>query len=149
MNAIQFIKDHGVEKAREVVEGAPKNAQRYLDGMYFKQGEWTWFWSLTVSKWLQYEKHIYSTSRFDFAVDLSDLKRLVESLDLVELLGGIELLKRKIDGKHIGYTHFSINGNGRWSFLDHYIDFIPDSAYHIGMVNKAIADYESIGGEHV
>ena len=31
MNAIQFIKEHGVDKAREVVEGAPdKTATHYV-----------------------------------------------------------------------------------------------------------------------
>ena len=29
MNAIQFIQQHGVEKAREVVEGAPDLAEYY------------------------------------------------------------------------------------------------------------------------
>jgi ATP-dependent exoDNAse (exonuclease V) alpha subunit len=29
MNAIQFIKDHGVEKSREVIEGAPRNTVYY------------------------------------------------------------------------------------------------------------------------
>lgn len=120
MNAIKFIRQHGVEKAGEVVEGAPKNAQRYSDGMYFKQGEWTWFWSPTVSKWLQYEKHIYSTCSFDFAVDLSDLKRLVESLDLVEKFGDLEAAKA----------------------------YVPDG-YKSERLKQAIADYEAIGGEHV
>ncbi|MHC3032465.1 hypothetical protein [Acinetobacter nosocomialis] len=87
MKPEQFIRDFGVEKAREVVEGAPKYAQRYRAGMYLKQGEWTWFWSEISGKWLQYEKHIYSTSHFDFAVDLSDLKRLVESLDIIWKFG--------------------------------------------------------------
>lgn len=31
MNAIQFIKDHGVDKAREVVEGAPDGATYYVN----------------------------------------------------------------------------------------------------------------------
>ena len=31
MNAIQFIKEHGVEKAREVVEGAPDGATHLSD----------------------------------------------------------------------------------------------------------------------
>jgi len=34
MNAIQFIKEHGVEKAREVVEGAPDGATHYFNGDY-------------------------------------------------------------------------------------------------------------------
>ena len=63
MNAIQFIKEHGVEKAREVVEGAPDwatginlNSLKYFGGDCFCGG--------------------------DFLV--SDLKRLVVSVELVK-----------------------------------------------------------------
>ncbi|TCB62225.1 hypothetical protein [Acinetobacter terrae] len=72
-----------------------------------------------------------------------ELKRLVESHELVEKLGGLERVKKAIDGKHIGYTHFYLHSNGRYVFLDHYVDFIPDHAQHIGMFNKVIADVES------
>lgn len=132
MKPEQFIREFGEKKAREVVEGAPKNAQRYSDGMYFKQGEWTWFWSPAVSKWLQYEKHIYSTSRFDFAVNLSDLKRLVESLDLVEYHGGFDGANRYLDS--ISSDAYSWNSNV--------------AKYH-GKLERAIAVHESIygGGE--
>lgn len=75
--------------------------------------------------------------------DFDDLKRLVESHELVETLGGFERVKKAIDGKHIGYTHFYLHSNGRYVFLDHYVDFIPDHAQHIGMFNKVIADVES------
>lgn len=145
MNAIQFIQQHGVEKTRKVVEGAPFSATvirttQAGNHLYYKleNGEYWVYFKLSDEWWLS---EIQDGNQY---ASLSDLKRLVESVDLVDLLGGIEALKRKIDGKHIGYTHFNINRNGRWSFLDHYIDFIPDSAHHIGMVNKAIADYELI-----
>lgn len=36
MKATQFIKDHGLEKARAVVEGAPSNAESFQDGYYFR-----------------------------------------------------------------------------------------------------------------
>ncbi len=75
--------------------------------------------------------------------DFDDLKHLVESCELVEKLGGLERVKKAIGGKHIGYTHFYLHSNGRYVFLDHYVDFIPDHAHHIGMLNKAIADVES------
>lgn len=71
------------------------------------------------------------------------LKQLVESHEVVEKHGGFERVKKAIDGKHIGYTHFYLHSNGRYVFLDHYVDFIPDHAQHIGMFNKAIADVES------
>ena len=60
MNAIQFIQKHGVEKAREVVEGAPDLAEYYstIDGEYYR-----------------IELH---------AVNLRHLKRLVDSIYLVK-----------------------------------------------------------------
>lgn len=34
MNAIQFIKEHGVDKARKVVSGAPDGVTHYFNGDY-------------------------------------------------------------------------------------------------------------------
>lgn len=144
MNAHEFVAEHGIEEAKRVLEGAPSKAQRYFLGKYLKQGEWTWWWSGYVNKWLQYEKHIYSDSKFEIAVDLLELKQVVESVEIVEQLGELNSVKKKLYGKHIGYTHFSVGANGRWAFLDHYVDFIPDSAYHIGLINKHIADCELV-----
>lgn len=100
MNAQQFIKDHGVEKAREVVEGAPELAEYYstIDGEYYR---------IEIN-----------------AVNLKQLKRLVESVDMLKRFGGIELSKEWI----LEYSSFP---------------------YRVEL-EQAIADYESIyGGEHV
>ena len=72
MNAIQFIKEHGVEKAREVVEGAPDLAEYYstIDGEYYR-----------------IELH---------AVNLRHLKRLVASVDLINANGGLNGTKNTI-----------------------------------------------------
>ena len=58
-NAIQFIRENGVEKAREVVSSAPELAEYYstIDGEYYR-----------------IELH---------AVNLRHLKRLVDSVDLI------------------------------------------------------------------
>ena len=71
MNAIQFIKEHGVEKAREVVECAPDLAEYYsaIDGEYYR---------IEIN-----------------AVNLKQLKRLVESVDMVREYGGISMAKRQ------------------------------------------------------
>ena len=63
MNAIQFIKEHGVEKAREVVEGAPKWAMsiNFNNGMYYSR--------------MEHKKG---------DTFLYDIKRLVESVYLVK-----------------------------------------------------------------
>ena len=73
MNAIQFIKEHGIEKARKVIDGAPELAEYYstIDGEYYR-----------------IELH---------AVNIRHLKRLVESADLVNLKGGVKKLKKEAD----------------------------------------------------
>jgi hypothetical protein len=94
MNAIQFIKEQGVEKAREVVEGAPELAEYYstIDGEYYR---------IEIN-----------------AVNLKQLKRLVESMGIVERFGGIELSKEWISE----YSSFPYRAD----------------------LEQAIADYESI-----
>src|SRR5690606_7108733 len=79
----------------------------------------------------------------DYMFKASEIKRLVGSHELVERVGGLDRVKKALDGKHIGYTHFYLHSNDRYVFLDHYVDFIPDHAQHIGMFNKAIADVEA------
>ena len=101
MNAIQFIKENGVEKARKVIDGAPELAEYYstIDGEYYR---------IEIN-----------------AVNLKQLKRLVESVDLVKEHYGLD---RAIDYANSDYTAPEI----KVCLLD------------------AIADYKSIyGGEHV
>lgn len=38
MNAIKFIKEHGVEKARKVIDGAPEGATHLSDGACHLKG---------------------------------------------------------------------------------------------------------------
>ncbi|HHP7937784.1 TPA: hypothetical protein ACSIQO_003473 [Acinetobacter baumannii] len=104
MKPEQFIREFGEKKAREVVEGAPDGHKGYNDVInQYTRGVW-----------------------FSRDVMLSDLKRLVESIDLVESWGGIEDLKL--------YD------------LSHCKDKPESAGYKL---LKAIADYESIygGGE--
>lgn len=123
MNAINFIKQHGVDKAKEVVEGAPDGATHIRDSYgyvaYLKDGvnkEWyhdnTWLMALIWQP--------------DYL--LSEIKRVVDSLDLVKSYGGI--INAKYDVK----------------YLD--LDWDYDTP-RIIRLKQAIADYESIGGEHV
>ncbi|HHP8270925.1 TPA: hypothetical protein ACSIW1_003903 [Acinetobacter baumannii] len=98
------MREFGEKKAREVVEGAPDGHKGYNDVInQYTRGVW-----------------------FSRDVMLSDLKRLVESIDLVESWGGIEDLKL--------YD------------LSHCKDKPESAGYKL---LKAIADYESIygGGE--
>ena len=78
MNAIQFIKEKGVDKAREVIDGAPDLWTTYTTagvlGGYIR----------------------CSGSAGQDEVSISDLKRLVESVDLVESYGGVGLLEYQV-----------------------------------------------------
>ena len=124
MNAIKFIQQHGVEKAREVVEGAPEGASKFnvKTENYLKTIKVATIGypssGMVVQACLKGLNEAYS-------IDLSDLKRLVESVDLIKYHGGIceakEFLKCKSPNPK--------NTDG-WDRFE-----------------KAIADYESIYGE--
>ena len=120
MNAIQFIKEHGVEKARGVVSGAPECSSSFniVSGsiVYYQLCD-NWWWFNSAKK--EYEMDYSKSMKFD----LSDLKRIVESVDLIRKVGGVDCAKYCV----------SIN-----KLNDHFY------------LRQAIADYESIyGGEHV
>lgn len=111
MKANEFIKEQGLEKAKSILNCKPKYAQRYLFGMYFKQGVCTWWWSGEVNKWLQYEKHIYSGSKFEHAVDLKDLKTAVEAHEIINSYGGLDAAIANINNrKELGlYVNYDLN----------------------------------------
>lgn len=70
-NAHKFVADFGIDVAKEVLEGAPDGHKGYNDVInQYTRGVW-----------------------FSRDVMLSDLKRLVESIDLVEKLGGLSKAK--------------------------------------------------------
>ncbi|WP_435722127.1 hypothetical protein [Acinetobacter baumannii] len=109
MKPEQFIREYGEEKAREVVEGIPS---KYMECYYS-----------TLCYCTKAKKY---SDRFNPRIELvnmADLKRLVESIDLVESWGGIEDLKL--------YD------------LSHCKDKPESAGYKL---LKAIADYESIYG---
>lgn len=74
MKPEHFIREYGVDKAREIVEGIPS---KYMECYYS-----------TLCYCTKAKKY---SDRFNPRIELvnmADLKRLVESLDLVEKLGG-------------------------------------------------------------
>ena len=93
MNAIQFVKEKGVDKAREVVATCHK-----IPNYTFKKKT----------------ERGYSSCK---SVDISKLKRLVESVDLISSIGGIKFAK----------SFIAATGSTMGSTLE-----------------QAIADYESI-----
>ncbi|MDS7929256.1 hypothetical protein RMB13_07160 [Acinetobacter sp. V102_4] len=64
MKPEQFIREFGVEKAREVVEGAPERATHLLNGEYVRVSDPRWI--------------------LDGYVSIADINRLVESVFLVK-----------------------------------------------------------------
>lgn len=123
MNSIQFIKDHGVEKAREVLRGSPalecyfipKYQQYFVDkhGFVYVLGMFGYF---TPSLGMTIE------NLTEHGFQISELKRLVNSVNEINGFGGIgmaKLMNQSVEGEHLD-------------------------------LEQAIADYESIyGGEHV
>lgn len=108
MNAIDLIKAKGLPYVREIIKSAPANALQWNEGYEFKCG--------------QNAATISSEDREKYFVDLSDINRLVESVDFINSLGGYALVKRNLK--------FSTMLN----------QFYTSES----VVKKAIADYEAI-----
>lgn len=112
MRAEQFIKDHGLERAREVVDGAPDEwADVYLDAL----DEYTFI-------------AVPPTETDDF-VSISDLKRLVESVDRVNQRG---YSKTK---EHLDYL------------ISYGSEFGHVSKEEVSELTADLKNYESIYGE--
>lgn len=120
MNAHKFVAEHGVDQAKSILEKAPETATHFteaLGGHYAKEvmlkmrPQWAWF--NTINKEWYY----------DFAakehIELAELKQVVESVEIVEVQGGCEELKQKIN-----------EGDVDWK--------------NIPKLRKAIADYELV-----
>lgn len=76
MKPEQFIREYGVEKAREVVRGASENHNKFD---------------------IDLDKTVEAYKVRPKLVDLHYLKRLVESLDLVAKVGGIKKAKEMLE----------------------------------------------------
>ena len=141
MNAIKFIQDNGVDKAREVVEGAPV----VIDGTDkpFTATHYNYHPRAPI-EYINNDGTVIPLCIMEvnfpsYWIDLSDLKRLVESMDLVNCNGGwngtkntITLFQSSLD---LG-LHHGVGG--------------VDAEVEIPRLKQAIADYDSIyGGEHV
>lgn len=126
MNAIKFIQENGVEKAREVLRGSPalecyfipKYQQYFVDkyGFVYVLGMFGYF-TPSLSMTIEMLK--------EHGFKISDLKRLVESVTTIEKFGGIDEARRIANSS---------------------LYFTADRE----RMHKSIADYEQIfGGEHV
>ncbi len=171
MNAIQFIKEHGVEKAREIVDGAPdKTATHYVFRKipsyysvefqsWYHDGEW---WDSDCHT----EQDLIDSYGEDYVVNLSDLKNLIANIDsqiaikfikewgddyskkyiaLSESEGNIlpwELsLKRLVESVYLIKYGGIINAKYDVKHLD--LDWDYDTP-RVTRLKQAISDYESI-----
>ncbi|EJB8459108.1 hypothetical protein MW354_000302 [Acinetobacter baumannii] len=95
MNEKKFIKVAGLVNAKDVINHAPDKAQRYSPQYeaYYKQGKATWMWLEGYKGWTKNEVF---KEPYDQAIDLLELERLVESIEIVTKLGGISEAKEDL-----------------------------------------------------
>lgn len=158
MKPEQFIREFGLKKAREVVEGAPdKTATHYvfhkISNYYSVEfqswhhdGEW---WDSDCHT----EQDLIDSYGSDFVLSLSDLKRLVKSVDLINSVGGLTIANKITFQKRLRNekaTHFIQHPeNQKLIQLFGRNQRKPEAAIKFDLFEQAIADYEAIGGEHV
>lgn len=88
MNAHKFVAEHGIDEAKRVLIGAP---------------DWAIFW---ISR-DQYHGHIISFPNMTghYSIKLSELRQVVESLDTIDRLFGLDQAKHTMKiAKEIGYS---------------------------------------------
>lgn len=88
MNVHKFVAEKGIDKAKRVLEGAP---------------DWAVFW---ISR-DQYHGNIISFPNMTghYSIKLSELKQVVESVEIVDRLFGLDQAKHTmVIAKEIGYT---------------------------------------------
>lgn len=78
MKANEFVKEYGIDIARECLEDRPKT------------------WETCYLKLSNFELVKYIPSPLDF-IDVDDLKRLVQSHELVESYGGLDSAKSTVN----------------------------------------------------
>lgn len=113
MKATTLIAAKGLAYAVNIIKSAPSNATQWNEGYEFKCGQK----AATISP----------QDREKYFVDLSDLKHIVQSLDLVAEYGGITMAKRQCECFTKACTSVGVKPSPRLSAL-----------------KQAIADYEAV-----
>lgn len=96
MNAHKFVAEHGMDGAKRVLNESPSNAQSYQDGYYFRTTPEFLFhnghhhWNMTTNNG-QY----FKDRGFD-PILISELKQVVESVEIVKRSGGFDSVKAAI-----------------------------------------------------
>lgn len=143
----QFIREHGLKKAREVVEGAPDWASHFNEAIGYTESNDEYRGGFV--KFINAKGQSDLSSKHELGVGLSDLKRLVESVMIITKTGGVSLVKdwfKRNGNAPLHQKYLSFNGISRiYCFsTDRY------GGVHARRVKQAIHDYESIygGGEN-
>lgn len=106
MNAHKFVAEHGVEQAKSILEKASPSATHFteaLGGHYAKEvlfkSDFRWAWyDATAQAW-------YYDIAEKIRIELAELKQVVESLDIIDRLFGLDQAKHTMKiAKEIGYT---------------------------------------------
>lgn len=79
MKATDLIINQGIDYARDIIRQAPSNATMWNEGFEFRCGQST--------------SNISKKDREKYFVDMADIKRLVESIDIINNIGGIKFAK--------------------------------------------------------
>ncbi|MFX9325204.1 hypothetical protein ABTP01_18520 [Acinetobacter baumannii] len=158
MKPEHFIREFGVKKAREVVEGAPdKTATHYVFRKipsYYSVEFQSWYHD---DEWWDSDCHteqdLIDSYGSDFVLSLSDLKRLVDSVDLVNNCGGLAIANKITFQKRLRNekaTHFIQHPeNQKLIQLLGRNQRKPKEAIKFDLFEQAIRDHESIyGGSH-
>ncbi|WP_017725171.1 hypothetical protein [Acinetobacter baumannii] len=135
MKATKLIRDKGLQYAKEIVDSAPSNATEWNEGFEFQCGQ-----SVEISK----------ADREKYFVDLSELKRLVDSVDLVNNCGGLAIANKITFQKRLRNekaTHFIQHPeNQKLIQLLGRNQRKPKEAIKFDLFEQAIRDHESIYG---
>jgi len=128
-NVHKFIAEKGIEEAKRVSENAPVNSvELRSNGLYYSASGLYWcnvnkqfFESLTPNKFL--------------SVNLSELKQVVESVEIVKELGSLKSAKANVREMYVDYNCDYVHPRARLYDYKH---------LKIGRVIKAIKDYELV-----
>lgn len=100
MKPEQFIREFGVEKAREVVEGAPDRTTSHyvVDTDTYYSEEFLTYFDHSLEDWETADLNNIGELEaiYEHVVSLSDLKRLVESVDRVNEHGSYLAAKEQL-----------------------------------------------------
>lgn len=136
MKETKFIRDNGLKSAEKIIKGVPdKTATHYVSDTdtYFSEEFHTYF-SHSLNDWEIADLHCVGDLEavYELVLDLCELKRLIESLDIIDDLEGIKGAKGTLYNLvQLGWDEFEHRWIDNWTCTKERLE-------------RAISDYESI-----